>query len=134
MKVVIMGCGRVGSQLATALDKEGSDVTILDVNAYQFSRFLPDSFGGRKITGNGIDQDVLVRAGIEDADAFVALTAGDNRNVMASQIAKHIFEVPRVVCRIYDPIREQMYRNLGLRTIAPTSVGTRMVKEELEAE
>ncbi len=134
MNVIIMGCGRVGSQLAMALDKEGNDVTILDLNAHQFSRFLPDAFGGRKITGNGIDQDVLVRAGIEEADAFVALTAGDNRNVMASQIAKHIFEVPRVVCRIYDPIREQMYRNLGLRTISPTSVGTRMVKEELEAE
>ena len=127
MKVIIMGCGRVGSQLATMLDKEGNDVTILDVNANQFSRFLPDEFGGRKITGNGIDQDVLVRAGIEDADAFVALTKGDNRNVMASQIAKHIFEVPRVVCRIYDPIREEMYRGLGLETISPTVMGANVL-------
>lgn len=131
--MIIMGCGRVGSQLAIALDEEGAEVTILDTNAYQFDRFLPETFGGRKITGNAIDQDVLVRAGIEEADAFVALTAGDNRNVMAAQIAQHIFGVPRVVCRIYDPIREQMYKNLGLRTIAPTNVGTRMVKEALEA-
>lgn len=134
MKVVIMGCGRAGSQLATTLDREGHDVTVLDVNEYQFTRFLPESFGGRKITGNGIDQDVLRRAGIEGADAFVAVTAGDNRNVMACQIAKHIFGVPRVVCRIYDPIREQMYHNLGLRTICPTKVGARLLKEALEAE
>lgn len=134
MKVIIMGCGRVGSELATVLDREGHEVTILDINAYQFTRFLPDSFTGRKITGNGIDQDTLRKAGIEEADAFVALTAGDNRNAMASQIAKHIFNVQRVVCRIYDPIREQMYRKLGLRTIAPTRVGARLVKEALEAE
>jgi len=134
MKVVIMGCGRVGSELAAALDREGHDVSILDVNAYQFTRFLPESFGGRKITGNGMDQDVLRHAGIEEADAFVAVTQGDNRNVTASQIAKHIFGVPRVVCRIYDPIREQMYRNLGLRTICPTKLGAQLLREALEAE
>lgn len=134
MKVIIMGCGRVGSELATELDREGNDVTILDVNSYQFTRFLPESFSGRKITGNGVDEDTLRRAGIEEADAFVAVTAGDNRNAMASQIAKHIFGVERVVCRIYDPIREQMYKNLGLRTIAPTRVGTQLVKEALTAQ
>ncbi len=133
MKVVIMGCGRVGADLATTLEGEGHDVSILDVNANQFTRFLPEGFKGRKIIGNGIDQDALRRAGIEEADAFVAVTAGDNRNVMASQIAKHIFGVSRVVCRIYDPIREQMYRSLGLRTISPTKVGTRLLKEALEA-
>ena len=134
MKVVIMGCGRVGAELATVLDREGHEVSILDVNAYQFTRFLPETFAGGKITGNGIDQDVLRRAGIEQADAFVAVTAGDNRNVMACQIAKHIFGVPRVVCRIYDSIREQMYHNLGLRTISPTKVGARLLREALEAE
>ena len=134
MKVVIMGCGRVGSELATALDQEGHEVSILDVNPHQFTRFLPETFGGRKMAGNGIDQDTLRRAGIEQADAFIALTAGDNRNVMASQIAKHIFNVPRVVCRIYDPIREQMYQTLGLRTVAPTRVGARLVREALDAE
>jgi len=134
MKIVIMGCGRVGSELAITLDREGHEVTAIDVNPYQFTRFLPDSFGGRKITGNGIDQDVLRRAGIEEADAFVAVTAGDNRNVMAAQIAKHIFGVERVVSRIYDPIREQMYHNLGLRTISPTKVGAQLLKEQIEAK
>jgi trk system potassium uptake protein TrkA len=133
MKVIIMGCGRVGSELSVSLDREGHDVTIIDTNAYQFARFLPDAFGGRKITGNGIDQDILRKARIEEADAFVAVTSGDNRNVMASQIARHIFDVPRVVCRIYDPMREQMYRKLGLRTISPTKVGAQLMKEQLEA-
>ena len=134
MKVIIMGCGRAGSQLAATLDQEGHDVTVLDINEYQFERFLPETFGGRTMHGNGIDQDLLRRAGIEQADAFVAATAGDNRNAMASQIAKHIFGVSRVVCRIYDPIREEMYHSLGLRTISPTKVGARLLKEALEGE
>lgn len=134
MKVVIMGCGRAGSALAVELDREGHDVTSIDVNDYQFTRFLPDSFGGRKIVGNAVDQDVLRKAGIEEADAFVAVTAGDNRNVMAAQIAQHIFGVPRVVCRIYDPIREEMYHDLGLRTISPTKVMAALLKEALEAD
>jgi trk system potassium uptake protein TrkA len=133
MKVVIMGCGRVGSALAASLDSEGHDVSILDINSYQFTRFLPETFRGRQITGNGIDQDVLRKAGIESADAFVAVTSGDNRNVTASQIAKHIFGVRRVVCRIYDPIREQMYNRLGLRTISPTRVGAQLAREALDA-
>lgn len=133
MNVVIMGCGRVGSELAATLDREGHGVCVIDVNAYQFERFLPQTFRGRKVEGNGIDQEVLRRAGIEQADVFIAVTAGDNRNVMASQMAKHMFGVARVVCRIYDPIREEMYRNLGLRTISPTRVGARLVKEALEA-
>ena len=134
MKIVIMGCGRVGAELAKMLDSEGHDVRILDVNSYQFTRYLPDSFGGRKINGNGIDQDALRRAGIEQADAFVAVTRGDNRNVMAAQIAKHIFGVPRVVCRIYDPIRDEMYHSLGLRTISPTKVGAKLIREALDVE
>lgn len=134
MNVVIMGCGRVGSRLAAMLEREGHQVTAVDVQAYQFKRFLPESFKGRKITGNGMDQDVLRRAGIEEADAFVAVTAGDNRNVMAAQIAKHIFGVSRVVCRIYDPIREEMYQRLGLRTISPTKVMAQLLMEELEMD
>jgi len=134
MKIVIMGCGRVGSELAAWLDREGHDVTIVDTNAFQFERYLPDSFGGRSITGNGIDQDVLRRAGIESADAFIAVTQGDNRNVMAAQIAREIFGVQRVVCRIYDPMREQMYKGLGLRTMSPTKVGAQLLKQALEAD
>lgn len=134
MRVIIMGCGRAGAELAATLDQEGHHVTVLDINEYQFERFLPETFGGRTMRGNGIDQDLLRRAGIEQADAFVAVTAGDNRNAMASQIAKHIFGVQRVVCRIYDPIREEMYHSLGLRTISPTRVGARLLKEALEAD
>ena len=131
MRVVIMGCGRVGAQLATSLDKDGHDVRVLDTRETQFERFLPRNFGGRKVVGDGRDQDILRKAGCEGADAFVACTAGDNRNVMAAQMAKVIFKVPRVVCRIYDPLREEMYRMLGLRTISPTKVGAQMLMDEL---
>jgi trk system potassium uptake protein TrkA len=134
MRVIIMGCGRVGAELALQLDRDDHDVTVLDTNSYQFTRFLPETFGGRTIVGNGIDQDVLRKAGIDHADAFIAATAGDNRNAMASQIAKHIFGVPRVVCRIYDPMREEMYRKLGLRTTSPTKVGARLLREALEGD
>jgi trk system potassium uptake protein TrkA len=131
MKVVIMGCGRVGAQLAIYLDRDGHDVTVLDMRESQFERFLPDDFGGRKMVGDGRDQDVLRRAGVDGADAFVSCTAGDNRNVMAAQMAKHIFNVPRVVCRIYDPLREEMYKMLGLRTISPTKVGAQLLLDAL---
>jgi trk system potassium uptake protein TrkA len=131
MKVVIMGCGRVGAQLATLLDKEGHQVTILDTNTYSFRWLLPD-FNGTAMLGNGLDEEVLKKAGIEEANAFVAVTQGDNRNVMASQIAKHIFNVPKVVCRIYDPLRCDMYTTLGLEAISPTTVFAQMLKEKLE--
>lgn len=131
MKVVIMGCGRVGSELATQLDEDGHQVTVLDVNPDSFRR-LPAGYRGQRQIGNGIDQDVLARIGVGDADAFVAVTQGDNRNVMAAQIARHIFGVKKVVCRIYDPIREEIYHGLGLETISPTKVGARLLKEALE--
>jgi trk system potassium uptake protein TrkA len=131
MKVIIMGCGRVGAELATLLDSEGNDVTVLDLSASAFSR-LPLNFRGRTVVGNGIDIDVLRRIGTADADAFVTVTQGDNRNVMAAQIARHIFNVKDVVCRIYDPIREELYHSLGLETISPTKVGAKLLKEALE--
>jgi len=133
MKVIIMGCGRVGSELAAQLDREGHQVTILDINPEAF-RYLPPDFKGRRLVGNGIDQDVLRKAGAEEADAFVATSPGDNRNVMAAQIAKHIFDVPKVVCRIFDPIREEIYRGLGLETISPTKVTAHLLKEVLVEE
>jgi trk system potassium uptake protein TrkA len=133
VKIVIMGCGRVGAELAAMLDQEGHDVTVLDINPAAFRR-LPPEFGGQRQVGNGIDQDVLARIELGESDAFVAVTQGDNRNVMAAQIAKHIFGVPRVVCRIYDPIREELYHMLGLETISPTKVGARLLKEALERE
>lgn len=133
MKVIIMGCGRVGAELAALLYREGHDVTIIDLDASAFT-FLPDDFGGTKLVGNGIDQDLQRRAGIEEADAFISATRGDNRNAMACQMAKHIFGVPRVVSRIFDPIREEMYHGLGIRTISPTRVQARLLRELLEPE
>jgi len=130
MKVVIMGCGRVGAQLAALLDKEGHSVAVLDTDADSFRR-LPSEFSGTALLGNGIDEEVLKRAGIEEADIFVALTQGDNRNVMAAQIAKHIFNVPRVVCRIYDPLRQELYNTLGLEAFSPTTIFAQMLKEKL---
>ena len=131
MKVVIMGCGRVAARLAGMLDAEGHGVTILDTDAYSFRRLAPD-FGGSALVGNGTDEEALKRAGIEDADIFVALTQGDNRNVLAAQIAKHIFNVPRAVCRIYDPLRQELYNTLGLEAISPTTVFAQLLKEKLE--
>ena len=128
MKVIIMGCGRVGARLAGMLASEGHKVTILDIDPYSFRR-LPPNFPGEALTGNGLDEEVLKRAGIEEADVFVSVTQGDNRNVMAAQIAKHIFKVPKVVCRIYDPIREEMYRDLGLITISSTKVMADLLRE-----
>ena len=131
MKVLIMGCGRVGAQLASLLDANGHTVTVLDIDTYSFRR-LPPTFGGTALFGNGIDEEALKKAGIEEADVFVAVTQGDNRNVMACQIAKHIFNVPRVMCRIYDPLREEMYSALGLETISPTKIFAQLLREKLE--
>ncbi len=132
MKVVIMGCGRVGAWLARLLDADGHQVTILDTNSYSFRR-LPANFNGTALVGNGIDEEALKRAGIEEADAFVALTQGDNRNVMAAQIAKHIFNVPKVICRIYDPLRQELYQTLGLEAISPTTIFAQILKEKVES-
>lgn len=131
MKILIMGCGRVGARLAAVMDEEGHEVTVLDNDTYSFRR-LPPSFGGTALFGNGIDEEALKKAGIEEVDVFVALTQGDNRNVMSCQMAKHIFNVPRVMCRIYDPLREEMYGALGLETISPTKVFVKLLKEKLE--
>ena len=132
MKVVIMGCGRVGAQLATLLDAEGHPVTILDTDAYSFRR-LPATFNGTALVGNATDEEALKRAGIEEADVFVSLTQGDNRNVLAAQIAKHIFNVPRVLSRIYDPLRRDMYETLGIEALSPTTIFAHMLKEKLES-
>jgi trk system potassium uptake protein len=122
VKIVILGCGRVGALLATMLDREGHTVSIIDQSNSSFQR-LPGEFGGNEFVGNGVDEEVLLRAGIKEADAFIAVTNGDNRNIMASQMAREIFKVKKVVCRIYDPIREEKYREMGLETICPTVIG-----------
>jgi trk system potassium uptake protein TrkA len=122
MYVIIMGCGRVGARLASQLSRAGHDVTILDVSPNSFRR-LDSDFAGRTVVGNGIDVDVLRRLEIERADAFAAVTQGDNRNVMASQIARHIFGVSKVVTRIYDPLRQETFEMLGIEAISPTVLG-----------
>jgi trk system potassium uptake protein TrkA len=120
MKVVVMGCGRVGARIAGILDHNGHRVTVIDVDSRAFRR-LPTDFAGETLIGTGIDEDVLRAAGIEEAGAFVAVTNGDNRNIMAAQVARLVFEVPDVICRIYDPVREDTYRRLGLTTVCPTT-------------
>lgn len=129
--IVIMGCGRVGGKLAAMFDAAGHKVTVLDMDAYSFRR-LPPTFSGTALIGNGTDTEMLRKAGIENADAFIALTQGDNRNVMAAQIAKHIFKVGRVICRIYDPLRKDIYEQLGLESISPTEVFADLLFNRLE--
>jgi trk system potassium uptake protein len=129
--IVIMGCGRVGGKLASMFDAAGHKVTVLDLDAYSFRR-LPPTFSGTALIGNGTDEEMLRKAGIENADAFIALTQGDNRNVMAAQIAKHVFKVKRVICRIYDPLRKDIYEQLGLESISPTEVFADLLFNRLE--
>ena len=130
MKIVILGCGRVGATLATMMDLAGHKVSIIDYSNESFRRLDP-KFGGETFVGNGVDEEVLIRAGIKEADAFAAVTNGDNRNIMASQIAKEIFNIKKVVCRIYDPIRQSTYNELGLETICPTIIGAEMLFDAL---
>lgn len=132
MRVVIMGCGRVGAALASDLSRDGCDVTVLDIDPTAF-RFLADDFVGNRVVGNGIDPEVLRKIHLDRVDVFVSATRGDNRNVMAAQIAKHIYGVKVVASRVFDPLREEMYRNLGLRTINPTRVQARRFKRVIEA-
>jgi trk system potassium uptake protein TrkA len=133
MNVIIMGCGRVGAQLASILDSEKHKITILDINGHSFRR-LPPTFSGTALLGDGTDEETLKKAGIREADAFIAVTEGDNRNAMAAQIAKHIFNVPKVICRIYDPLRKDVYESIGIDTISPTTVFAQLLKDRLLAK
>jgi trk system potassium uptake protein TrkA len=133
MFVIIMGCGRVGALLARMMEASGHDVAIMDTNPSAFSR-LGSDFKGTTLLGNGVDQEVLRRAGVERADAFVAATQGDNRNIMASQVAKHVFKVKTVVTRIYDPLRADTFAALGLNAISPTLLGANRFYEELTGQ
>lgn len=131
MKVIILGCGRQGAYLAQRLEKQGHEVTVIDRNSDSFRRLGPD-FHGTMLLGVGIDEDVLRRAGIESADAFVAVTNGDNTNAMATEIARLVFKVPKVIARLYDPMREETYRTMGLvETVCPTVMGANKITELL---
>jgi trk system potassium uptake protein TrkA len=115
--VVIMGCGRVGSTLARSLEERNHTVAIIDNNADAFRRLGP-SFNGDKVTGYGFDQEVLAKAGIARADAFAAVSSGDNSNIIAARVARETFGIQQVVARIYDPGRAEVYQRLGITTVA----------------
>jgi len=121
VNIVIVGCGRVGAALAETFDRGGHRVVILDTSTRSFEK-LPSSFGGEAIRGDGTDEDVLRRAGAEDADLFIALTEGDNRNVMAAQLALEALSAKRVVAKINDPVRATAYAELGIATICRTGL------------
>lgn len=133
MKILILGCGRQGAYLAQKLDKEGHDITIIDRNADSFRRLGRD-FKGTMLLGVGIDEDVLRRAGIEKADAFIAVTNGDNTNAMAGEIAQLVFKVPKIIARLYDPLRAETYGELTMfDTVCPTLIGADKIAEILKS-
>jgi len=115
--IVIMGCGRVGSTLAHILEDQGQSVAVIDQDANAFRR-LGSGFKGRKITGSGFDRDVLIEAGIEEADAFAAVSSGDNSNIISARVVRESFGIERVAARIYDPRRAEVYQRLGIPTVA----------------
>ena len=117
MRVVIMGCGRVGAQLTSELATAGHEVTIIDKRASAFDR-LPPGFDATTIVGLGFDREILEEAGIKEADAFVAVSSGDNSNIVSARVAREYYHVPRVVARIYDPRRADIYERLNIPTVA----------------
>jgi trk system potassium uptake protein TrkA len=130
MYVIIVGCGRVGSELAKLLSGEGHDVVVIDKNQVSFER-LGDTFNGVTFIGNGFDLNLLKQAGIEKADAFCAVTNGDNTNLVAAQAAKKIFKVPKVIARVYDPQRAHIYTALGLDVISGTILFAAMIRDKI---
>ena len=128
--VIVVGCGRVGAELATTLSVEGQSVVVIDRKTDAFER-LGEAFTGATIFGNAMDEEVLVSAGIKHADAVVTATQGDNTNIMVGQMAKSLFGVKRVVVRCYDPVRSDTYAALGLKTICPTRIGAEVMRESL---
>jgi trk system potassium uptake protein TrkA len=130
MYVIIVGCGRVGSELAKLLSSEGHNVVVIDKTPQAFNR-LGGTFNGLTLTGNGFDLELLRQAGIEKADAFCALTNGDNTNLTAAQAAKKIFKVPKVIARVYDPRRAHIYHALGLDVISGTILFAAMIRDKI---
>lgn len=130
MNIVLVGCGRVGSKLATLLDSEGHEVQIVDINEENF-KSLPANFNGFSSPGIPIDQDVLRAANIGSCDAIAAVTPNDNTNIMIGQLAKEIFDVPKILVRISDPMRELAFSDVGLKTICPTNLTVAAAKSAI---
>ncbi len=130
MKIIIVGCGRVGSRLARTLSLQGHTVTVVDKDSVAFE-LLGTSFKGKTVTGIGFDQDVLKQAGIQRVDALAAVTSSDETNVVTARLAKRVFRVPRVAARVYDPRKAEIYRRLGLQTISPVALGSVQLAELL---
>ncbi len=130
MHVIIIGCGRVGSELAKLLSHEGHDVVVIDKAQASLDR-LGNSFNGVSLVGNGFDLNLLKQAGIERADAFCAVTNGDNTNLICAQVGKKIFKVPRVIARVYDPQRAHIYRALGLDILSGTILFASMIRDKI---
>jgi trk system potassium uptake protein TrkA len=128
MKIIVMGCGRVGSQVSLLLAGQGHDVTVIDHDANALARLGPD-FKGRVVRGIGFDRNVLTEAGVDTAEGFIAASSSDNANIVAARIARNIFRVPRVVARLYDPVRAEVYQRLGLTTISSTQWGAERIVE-----
>jgi trk system potassium uptake protein TrkA len=134
MHVIVVGCGRVGSELALNLDGLGHSVAVIDKNAAAFGRFLPETFGGQRVVGFGFDRDHLTEAGIERAGAVAAVTSGDNSNILTARIARENFGIERVVARIKDPRRAEIYQRLGISTVAMISWTTDQVMRRMLPE
>jgi trk system potassium uptake protein TrkA len=128
MKIIIMGCGRVGSQVSQLLVRQGHEITVIDHDANALAR-LGTEFKGRIVRGIGFDRSILLEAGIETAEGFIAASASDNANIVAARIARNIFHVPRVVARLYEPVRAEIYQRLGLTTISSTVWGAERIVE-----
>ena len=127
MRVIIMGCGRVGSELSHELLDAGHEVVVIDKNAEAFFRYPPGD-GAQTVVGLGFDRDVLEEAGIEQADAFVAVSSGDNSNIVSARVALENYHVPKVVARIYDPRRADIYERLNIPTVATTTWGVKQIQ------
>ena len=128
MKIIVMGCSRVGSQVSQLLVKMGHEVIVIDHDTNAFARLGPD-FKGRIVRGIGFDRNTLLEAGVETAEAFVAASSSDNANIVAARTARNLFHVPRVVARLYDPLRAEIYQRLGLTTISTTGWGAERIVE-----
>ncbi len=134
MHVIVVGCGRLGSELAIELDRTGHSVAVIDKNRLAFQRYLPDRWSGRAVLGFGFDRDALEQADIKRADAVAAVTGGDNSNIMTARIARETYEIANVVARIQDPRRAAIYQRLGIATVASVAWATDQVMRRLNPD